>query len=98
MVSVDTLIGIRCFYLSRTFQFCYSPHGDKQVLLMSIPVNAVTCARKMKGVEVVNADVLVTLVNPRQQLRSTDPLAPSSMWSFPCSVRSNDMAHSSSST
>lgn len=65
---------------------------------MSIAVNAFTCAREMKGDEVVNADVLVTLVNPRQQLRSTDPLAPSSMWSFPYSVRSNDMAHSSSST
>lgn len=55
--------------------------------------------KRIDGVEVVNADVLVTLVNPRQQqLRSTDPLAPSSMWSFPCAVSSNDIAQPPSST
>ena len=55
--------------------------------------------KRIDGVEVVNADVLVTLVSPRQQqLRSTDPLAPSSMWSSPCSVSSNDIAQPPSST
>ena len=49
----------------------------------------------MQAIEVVNADVLVTLINPRQQLRSTDPLAPSSKVELRlfCELQRHDTIH-----